>query len=128
VAEALTFVIGVGITAFLLFFIYNSLPEEHKLLKFFLLMSVLALMLILPKSFGDSQEVCETVVANSTELNSSVTSYEYESFCFTKETTTTTTFMQTVFWIYRLIIGYIIVYLMWKALEALGSMRGGRNG
>lgn len=130
--QAIIFVVGIGITAGILFLVQYSLDQEkHGLLKLLLMMGILALTLLMPKTFGDAQQVCETVVSNSTVVNSSVTSYEYTAFCFTDGSSTPSTFMQTIFWIYRGIIAYVIVYLFVISLGMLYEMRrqrpGGRN-
>lgn len=122
--NGLVFILGIGIAAGLLYLVMHALDEEkHGILKFLMMMSILALLLMMPKAFVDAQSICETVVSNSTAVNSSTTMYTYESFCFTNTTTTPGTFMNVMFWIYRAFIAYIIVYLAIQALKALAGMR-----
>lgn len=122
-ADALTFVIGIGIASMLLFLVMRSLKDnEHDLLKFFLMMSILSLMLLLPKVFGDAQNVCVPVIANET-VTGNLTEYAHTTFCYTDSTSTTNTFMTIIFWVYRGLIAYVIVWLFMVSLRALWEMR-----
>lgn len=126
--DGITFVAGVGVAALLLYLISIQLDEkEHGILKLFLMIGILSILLILPKVLGDAMTNCEPVVANST-MNNNTISYEYTDFCHEVPTTSVTTFMKVIFWIFRGIILYIIVYLFLQAIKILGVLRGKKNG
>ena len=127
----ITTIIGVAVTCFILWLVGTNLKDdEHGILKFFIILTIFAILLLMPKILLDAQTVCESVVANST-VSGLTTSYEYTSFCFKQETSTTGTFMRIILWTYYVIIGYVMLYLFIQALKALGlmaKMRGGNNG
>jgi len=126
-SDGMTLVMGIGIVSGMLFLLSLMIDDqEHGILKFFFIMVILSLMLLIPKSFGDEMRNCETVVANSTAVTASITAYEYTSYCFTETSTTNGTFMQIVFWVYRAIIAYLLVYFFIQACKAMLGMRGGR--
>lgn len=125
--DALVFVIGIGVAALITYFISSSLSDEHEAVKFLLMMALFAFLLLLPKVFGDASNICTAVEANHTVVGN-VTSYSYAEFCFTKDSTTTGTLMKIVYWVYYLVMGYITVFLFWKALMSLWGRKGGSNG
>lgn len=126
--EGITFVLGVGIAALLLYLISIQLDEnEHGILKLFLMIGILSMLLILPKFLGEATTNCDVVIANTT-ISNNITVYEYKDFCFEQSTTSISTFMKIIFWIFRGVILYIIVYLFWQAIKVLGMMRGRKNG
>lgn len=128
-AEAISLVLGVGIAAVVLYLINSQLnDEEHSILKLFLMIGMLSLLLLLPKIMGDSTNNCQVVVANETQANASLKLYYYEQQCFEQPTTSVGTFMKIIFWLFRGVILYIIVYLFWQAIKVLGMMRGRKNG
>lgn len=112
----MTFIVGIGITCAILFMVSMSLKEEQGVLKLFIMMVIFSLMLMIPKVLGDATTMCETVVANSTDVSATVTAYEYTNFCYTQDVNTTSMFMKIVFWTYYLFVGYIITYLAWQAI------------
>lgn len=123
-SDGLIFLAGIGLSGLMLFVIYQTIDEkDNPLLKMVLIVTMLCLMLLIPKTFTDELRQCESVVANST-VSGSVTSYEYTSYCFTESTSTDSAFMKIIFWLYRGIILYLIIYLFWQAVGALLSMRG----
>lgn len=154
-SPALFYLLGIGITAFLLYLIMNSLDEEkHTILKLMLMMGILSLLLVLPKSFNEAQTTCAPVVtktvdtyvygnnltayhwdsytsastpnppaANDIFLFHKNTTLEYDSFCYTEESTTPTTYMKIIFWLYRALVLYVIVYLFVLSMRAIWEMR-----
>ena len=124
-SDPLTMVVGIGIVSFLLLTLLSYLDDRHEVLKYLIVMSVLAMMLIMPKVFGESMKTCDTVVSNST-VTGNTTAYSYTSYCTAQDSSTTSTFMSIVYWTYYLIIGYLLMWIFVKALGALWDMRGGR--
>ena len=123
---AIVMIIGLSVTCIILWLISQSLDRSQDILKLFIIMSIFALMLLMPKVFSDSSTICETVVSNSTYVGN-FTSYEYKSFCFVQDTGTSKTFMNIIFWSYRIFIAYIITYLLYIILMALWGAKDKRN-
>lgn len=118
--DAVSTILGVGVfSALIFFFSFQIEKEKHYLLRLFLVFVAMAVLILIPKSLIDEQYTCESVVANSTDVNATVTTYEYESFCYTRTEETPTTFYNIVLWFYRIFIGYVIVYLFIMALQWL---------
>lgn len=134
--ELLAVVVGVASVCFLMMWFMQQLPEEkHFLFKLLLIFFIMACMMLIPKTLIDNKTVCETIVANSTQLSANAVQYNYDRFCFERDENTAESFYRTTTWLYRLFIGYTIVFLFVWALMKLGdsagkgrkSQRGGRS-
>lgn len=111
-------IIGVGIVCMVLAYLMNTLDEKHWVLKMVILLFIASSLLLIPKASIDATTVCESVVANSTAVTSTITSYEYESFCYTRDETTSVSFLETYNLMYYIIIGYMIVSIaLWGMMK-----------
>ena len=81
--EAIVYLFGIGLVALIFAFIVMNVRNEHAALKYFLIAMLLVLSMMIPSAMFNARENCETVVSNSTIIDSVTTSYEYSSFCFT---------------------------------------------
>lgn len=126
--DSLAFIFGIGVVSFIFLYFSQSFDEKkHPALKLLMLMFALALVILVPKVTIDDQHICETVVDNSTEVSSTITSYEYTYFCYYRTESTPDTFYRIVLWTYRLFIAYIITYLAYLAVTSLRDSIKGRR-
>lgn len=126
----ITLIGGIVGVCFLMLYLMNSLGDEkHFILKLVLLFWVVAVVLLIPKVALDANTICETVVANSTDVSASVTSYEYESFCYDRAEGTAGSFYKQTTVLYYLILGYAIVYIaIWAMKWLMDSVKKRRGG
>jgi hypothetical protein len=105
-------IIGVAAMCFLMLYLMQTLDKEkHWFLILILMFFVVSASLLIPKTVVDGRTVCETVVANSTDVSSTITVYEYEDFCYTRPETTGVTFLENSQTLYYIIIAYTFVFL-----------------
>lgn len=122
-SEAITFLLGIGITAGIFAIILYNLREEHGLIRFFLLMLLLTLGFFVSKPLWDARTDCETVVANSTQVSNVTTAYEYSTYCYTTTTNTPGTFYTIMLWSYYAIIGYVLIWIFISIIERIRALR-----
>jgi len=131
----LELVIGLGITAFLLFYFSGLINNDkdkdsegigHGLLRLLSIFFALSLLLLVPKAAMDSQTTCESVIANET-ASGNLTTYEYDTRCYDREEGTSTIFLKIILWFQRLFIAYIVIYLMYLSIMALKNSITGRK-
>jgi hypothetical protein len=77
----IAFIVGVGLFLGFLLYIIFKLDTEHIYLKFLLFFVFISLVLLIPKSLMDNQNICEVKI-NETIYNGSTTTYDYDRFCF----------------------------------------------
>lgn len=122
-SEAVIYVAGIGVTALIFGLILYYVKEDHPHLRFFMVMVLMTLALMMTKTFWDARTECETVVANSTDISSVTTTYEYTNFCYTTTTNTPGTFQTIIYWSYYVMIGYVLLNLLYMAIKGLLDMR-----
>lgn len=115
----ITTIIGVIGVVGILFFFANQLDKEYSILRLLVILFGVTLLLLVPKAMIDSQTVCETVVANSTKVSASITSYEYEDFCYQRTENTPVIFMRVLGTFYSLLFTYILLYTLWFSTKEL---------
>lgn len=122
--EAITYLLGIGVTAIIFgIVLYNMREEEVPFLRFFLIMLMLTMTLLVSKTLWDARTECDTVVANATILSNVSTGYEYTTYCFTTSTSTPGTFQTIIMWSFYIIIGFVILWLIIKAVTAMLETR-----
>lgn len=112
-------IISLGIVSFLVMYLAFNLDKEHFFLKFFLVGFVFVFLFLMPKAVLDSQEVCELKI-NNTIVTNNQTDYTYGTYCYTASGDTNLIFINTIGWLYRIFMTYIIVYIVWHFLKNRG--------
>lgn len=122
-----TLIAGILGTSFLLlYFTFNLEMKDHPLLRFILVMFAFIFILLIPKVLLDSQTTCSAVMANATVMGN-VTTYGYAPYCVEQAGTTSTTFMKIVYWLFRIFVAYIILYLFFTGINELRALyKGGK--
>lgn len=122
--EVVAAIIGIAAICFLLVYILFSLDPEHFLLKLLLLLMFLVCLHLMPKVLIDNADNCEIVLNSTVEdtsiLNTTTTTHQYTQYCVTNTTRTYTILYSFVTWIWRLVLGYMVLFLTWRALLFLG--------
>lgn len=126
-SEAVTYLLGICATAVIFAFIMLRLNDKHGFLKYLLVFGLLILGLFIPGAMLNSRTQCEVVMANSTIVNSSLTSYDYQSFCFTTDTSLPVTYYQVMSYAYYVIIGYLMLWSIINAFNVLLQSMGGKK-
>jgi len=103
-----------GILAFLLIYVAFKLSNtpEDKILKFFLILLVAGLFVLLAKGTLDNRERCFPVVNLTNDLNENSTQFFYKKYCYT-ETPQTPLILYK--WVSRVIIGFISLFVIYSA-------------
>lgn len=108
-------IIGIFAVCLLIMYIAFNLDETHFLLKLLLFFVFLVTLPLIPKVLIDNQDHCTTEIANTT-ITGNVTAYEYTRQCTTNTTNTYNILYRTTTWLWYISIGYMIIFLSWRAL------------
>lgn len=116
-----------GIAAFILLTIAFKMEEKHTIVKFFSLMFAIFCLLMIGNTALKSNIVCSTEISNKTLVNN-ITTYNYERQCFTDTTNQniTNSFFKTMLWYFRLMIVYLLgfmIYLILNYLQEVNKMK-----
>ena len=105
--------------AFLLLYIAFKLSNEpvDKILKFFLILLVAGLFLLMAKGTLDNRERCFPVVNSSTAVTSTVTQFQYVKYCYDETPATPLILYIWVLWIVRGLSVLFLVYISYRFLK-----------
>lgn len=145
---------GIGIFSFLLLYMFYILKDnkQQELFKFFLLLTALGVLILIPKAAIDDQTTCEIVLNDTQEIYrygdnyssyhwdytsplpsvSDVnlfhrnTTYNYDTYCYTKAGNTPTIFNRAVAVFYWISMTYIFIFISWMVLKYLFESFGMR--
>ena len=118
----LVLISGIGVVAFLILFLgFKCMDKEHVFWRLLSVFFVLYLLTMVGKVAQDSGSYCQLYVANSTEISTNTTSFDYVERCFDEEETTHTMFFKLTQWIMRVFAAYIFIYYSYKAIKYLAD-------
>lgn len=126
-----TILIGIGLVTFALIYMFFRLGDKaeegnnHFPLQLLMLFLILSCFVLIGKVTLDDQNFCSWNVVNST-TNGATTTYGYDYQCESNPNTTALTFYKTSLWIYRLVMLYVVGYIIYYILRWLGIIAGGK--
>lgn len=120
----ITLVLAVGVTAFIVLYMMNSLDDKkHWVLKLVMLIFSATLLLILPKIGIDSLTTCEPVI-NTIESIGGFQNYTYTNHCITSSVSTGISFLKTSQLLYYILLAYSIVAIaIWSMFKLADSVK-----
>jgi hypothetical protein len=125
--DALAGVFAVALTSVILMYLaFNLSEEEHPFLRLILLLFSVIILVVMPKIFVDASTVC-TPVVNTSSVNGSIITYTYMDHCVTDTTSTSTLFMKIVFWTFRAIATYVVLFVAWSGWGYLMDKKRGAS-
>ena len=128
-----TILIGIGLVMFGLIYMFFKLGDKadennnHFPLQLIMLFLILSSFTLIGKVALDDKDYCSWNVVNST-ISGATTSYDYDYMCETNTNTTADIFYNVSTWIFRIVAGYVVIYIMYYVLKWLRSMVKGDNG
>ncbi len=115
---ATTIIMGVTAISFVLFFLITLLDRKnpfHSVIRAITMLFIIAILPLIPKATIDANTVCEVVVNQSTEVNSTVVEYTYTDFCYNRTENTSTAFFKGYAW-------YLRIFIIWLFLFFAGML------
>ncbi len=119
--EAVAFILGIGVLAFIMISIATSLAQKHVYLQLLLIFFSVYLMMFIPKFAFDEKDYCDIKVANITTAGN-LSAYSYDRFCFENTKKTAQMSYRFVSWIIRLILSYTFIYIIYYFLLEKGLL------
>lgn len=122
--------LGLGITGFLLIFMFFKLgdPErkhEHIFLQLILLGFILSVFVLIGKASLDTDDYayCSWNLNNYTSSGGNVTDMNYAFECPSTTPNTATTFYKLSLWIMRITITYLVIYYIFQLMNYFGIIK-----
>lgn len=109
-------IIGLGILAFLYFYLAFNLEERHQVIKAFALFFGVFILILLSKGMIDSTRECDLKLMNETLSNGgNVTTYDYDTICYdiTENVGTSNTAFRLNLGFVGILFIYLISFLFW---------------
>lgn len=114
-------IVGAGIIAGICIYMFFKLGEntgnEHIVYQLLLLSLVIGSVIIIGGATL-KESTCDLVPVNTTSIGDSVV-YQFDEIC-REPTSTENTFFKLTQWFFRLSMSYIILYLIYRTLMAIG--------
>lgn len=115
-SESGIYLLGIALVIGYFLILKSEFGEKHWLLKYVFIMGILLAGYFIPGVMLDTRTQCDFIVANAT-TSGSVTTYEYDSFCFTTETDTPETFYIVFAWLYYFLILYFLIKIFYDLYQ-----------
>lgn len=122
-SEGASYLLGLALIMAVFLILMYLFQERHWLLKYLFIMGILLAGWMVPTAMYDIRSHCETVVANSTVLDASTSSYEYKQVCFTTTSTTPDTFYKIYAWVYFFMILYFLFNIFYDLYQYVKTIR-----
>lgn len=112
--------VGLGIFAFLLVYMFFKLGErgdgKHYVLQVLMLGFILLVFVLIAKATMDEKDYCSWNVVNSTTVGT-YNVYNYDYLCKTNTHNTTDSFYETVMWVVRVVGFYMFFYFIYEVIK-----------
>lgn len=110
-----------GILLVMFYLMRDSSGSAKYALQVILLSFLLGIVVLIGKLAVDNSTPCAWLVANSTVVNSTQTSYDYSYTCGVSNSSVSSTFYSITLWVMRLTAAYLILVFAFELIEYFGS-------
>lgn len=121
--EGLTYLVGIAIMGGFFLLLGGVFGSEFPVIRMLFVMLTVVLAYFVPAAMLDANTICETVVANSTVVDASTTSYGYTHYCFNSGITTPNTFYLIIAWVYYAILGWLTVFVFVTSVRLMLKLK-----
>lgn len=120
-------IIGMGIVAFILIFIFFNNKEDSNVYMKILMIAIIVGIILLIGQASSQSTMCEVVVVNSTTVMGTEV-FEHEEYCYTMVNSSGVIFYNVTLWIFRITYIYLFFVLLFNIYIYLRDMiRHGRK-